>query len=212
MNIRRLVIGDHNPLCRADLASLLAGRLEINEVVHASDFPHTLAAIARASHTTIVAVSMKLPSMNGVAGLGKLRVDHPSLLLVVTAGSPEREVVLRSLSAGVHGYIPIATPPDEVVRAFQTILSGQIYVPPLVSEGTVESCITPMDTPKIRIVLTDRQLEVLQLLAAGQSNRQIGRSLSISHGTVKVHLTAVYRALGVHNRTSAAAALRMLAT
>ena len=208
MNVQRIVVADHHPLCRGGLASLLADRFAIGELVQASDFPHTLAAIARSSVTTMVTVNMNLPGMNGIAGLRKLRADHPSLLLVVVAESRERDLVLDALCAGVHGYILKATPVDEMSRAFESILSGHIYVPPLVSDVTVKTCASAVVTPSSSATLTDRQFEVLKLVAAGRSNKEIARSLFIAEGTVKVHITAAFRALGVHNRVSAAAALQ----
>ena len=208
MNVPRVVVADNHPLCRTGLASLLSDRFAIGELVQASDFPHTLAAIARSSATTMVTVNVNLPGMNGIAGLRKLRADHPSLLLVVVAQSRERELVLDALCAGVHGYILKATPVDEMSRAFESILSGHIYVPPLVSDVTVKACASTVVTPSSSAALTDRQFEVLKLVAAGRSNKEIARSLFIAEGTVKVHITAAFRALGVHNRVSAAAALQ----
>ena len=141
MNVQRIGDADHQPLCRAGLASLLSEQFDVDELIQATDFPHTLAAIARTSQTTMVTVNMKLPGMNGVAGLRKLRADFPSLLLVVVAESRERELVLDTLCAGVHGYILKATPADEMTRAFESVLSGHIYVPPLVSDVTVKSSV-----------------------------------------------------------------------
>ena len=208
MNVQRIVVADNHPLCRAGLVSLLAENFAVGDLVQASDFPHTLAAIARSPNTTMVTVNMNLPGMNGIAGLRKLRADHPSLLLVVVAESRERELVLDALCAGVHGYVLKATPVDEMSRAFESILSGHIYVPPLVSDVTVKTCAAAVVTPSSSAALTDRQFEVLKLVAAGRSNKEIARSLFIAEGTVKVHITAAFRALGVHNRVSAAAALR----
>ena len=92
-------------------------------------------------------------------------------------------------------------------RAFEAILSGHIYVPPLVSDVTVKTGVGG-GHPVSSAALTDRQFEVLKLVAAGRSNKEIARSLFIAEGTVKVHITAAFRALGVHNRVSAAAALQ----
>lgn len=210
MNIHRVVIGDERASCRAEMASLLSERFEIGELILASDFPHTMAAVARAPRTTMVTVNTKLPAMNGAAGLRKLRADHPSLLVVVVAESRGRYMLLDALCAGVHGYILKATPVDEMTRAFESVLSGHVYVPPLDSDITAKTSASAVVTPTSGAVLTDRQLEVLKLVAAGRSNKEIARSLSISEGTVRVHLTAVFRALGVDNRVSAAAALPTL--
>ena len=76
MNVQRIVVADHHPLCRGGLASLLANHFAIGELVQASDFAHTLAAIARSSGTTMVTVNMNLPGMNGIAGLRKFIEPH----------------------------------------------------------------------------------------------------------------------------------------
>lgn len=207
VDVPRIVVADHQPLCRAGLTSLLCDRFVVGEAVQASDFPHALAAIARAALTTLVTVNLNLPLMNGVAGLRKLRAEYPSLLLVVVAESREREMVLDALCAGVHGYILKATPVEEMASAFESVLSGHIFVPPLVSDVTAKSASPPVVTQTSNAILTDRQYEVLKLVAAGRSNKEIARSLFIAEGTVKVHITAAFRALGVHNRVSAAAAL-----
>ena len=190
MNVPRIIVADHHPLCRAGLPPCWPSNSPSARLVQASDFPHTLAAIARSPVTTMVTVNMKLPGMNGVAGLRKLRADHPSLLLVVVAESRERELVLDALCAGVHGYILKDTPVDEMTRAFESVLLGHIYVPPLVSDVTVKTCAATVVTPTSSAALTDRQFEVLKLVAAGRSNKEIARALFIAEGTVKVHITA----------------------
>jgi DNA-binding NarL/FixJ family response regulator len=201
------VIADHHPLCRAGLADLLSHRLGISDVVQASDFAHTLAAIARSPDIDMVTISLDLPELRGVAGLRRLRTDHPSLRVVVVAESRERDLVLDALCAGVHGYILKDTPPDEMVRAFEMIVAGHVYVPSLVSDIRARRAAQVM--PAGQASLTERQIEVLQLIAAGRSNKEIARSLEIAEGTVKVHITAAFRALGVHNRVSAAAAMQV---
>ena len=206
--IARVVVADHHPLCRAGLADLLTHRLGIRDVVQASDFPHTLAAAARSSDVGMITVSFDLPELRGVTGLRRLRTDYPSLRVVVVGESRERDIVLDALCAGVHGYILKDTPPEEMVRAFEMIIAGHVYVPSLVSDIHARRSVVTHMPPAGAAALTERQIEVLQLIAAGRSNKEIARSLEIAEGTVKVHITAAFRALGVHNRVSAAAAMQ----
>ncbi len=206
--VSRAVVADHHPLCRAGLADLLIHRVGIRDVIQASDFAHTLAAIARQPEIGMITVGLDLPEMRGVVGLRRLRTDHPSLRVVVVAESRERDLVLDALCAGVHGYILKDTPPDEMVRAFEMIVGGNVYVPSLVSDIRARRTVVAQAMPGEKS-LTERQIEVLQLIAAGRSNKEIARALEIAEGTVKVHITAAFRALGVHNRVSAAAAMQV---
>ena len=208
LDVQRIVVADHHPLCRRGLTALFSDRLDIGNIVEASDYHLALAALAQSRVATMMTVDMMLPALDGVAGLRKLRADHPELLLVVVAESREREQVLDALCAGVHGYILKDTPVDEMARAFESILLGNIYVPALVSDVSVRASAPRIGTPSCSTPLTDRQFEVLKLIAVGRSNKEIARSLLIAEGTVKVHINAAFRALGVHNRVSAAAALQ----
>jgi DNA-binding NarL/FixJ family response regulator len=209
IDVSRAVTADQRPLCRAGLANLLKHSLGISEVIQASDFTHSLAALGRSSNLSLITVGPDLPGMRGVAGLRQLRTDYPALRVVVVAESRDRELVLEALCAGVHGYILKDTHPDEMVRAFEMVLAGRIYVPSLISDIHPRRSVAVDAAPVGEASLTERQTEVLQLIAAGRSNKEIARTLEIAEGTVKVHITAAFRALGVHNRVSAAAALQV---
>ncbi len=206
--VSRAVVADHQSLCRAGLADLLTRRVEIPEVIQTSDFLHALRAIERSQVVGLIVVDINLPEMRGVAGLKRLRSEYPSVRVVVVAESRDRDLVLEALCAGVHGYILKDTVPDEIVRAFEMIIAGHVYVPPLVSEIRVKHKVASSGALRNGVALTERQIEVLDQVAAGRSNKEIARSLEIAEGTVKVHITAAFRALGVHNRVSAAAAMR----
>ena len=112
-----------------------------------------------------------------------------------------------ALAAGAHGYVPKQHSPPQMVAGFQAVLKGNIYVPASVcDEPTTAIDPSPCDgQPRL---LTQRQREVLTLLTIGKSNKEIARDLMISESTVKVHLAAAFRLLGVRSRMAAAAALR----
>lgn len=120
------------------------------------------------------------------------------------AWSNDCRKALGALAAGAHGYIPKRLALEDMLRAFDTALNGQIYVPPGISQ-VVEPArrSAAVDSSS----LTGRQREVISLLAKGRSNKEIARALNIAEGTVKVHVAAIFRLFGVRNRVSAAAAL-----
>lgn len=130
------------------------------------------------------------------------------MLLVVVASTRDRDLVLQALGAGVHGYVPMDLSAEEMLGAFKSVLSGQIYVPKLMSEVCAKQLAVAPGSGSHDLSFTDRQSQVLALMTAGRSNKEIARTLHIAEGTVKVHITAAFRVLGVHNRVSAAAAIR----
>lgn len=206
---RCVIVADSHSMSRAGLAGMFAAEPGIAEVMETSDFAGALTSIACVPRICLIAVDLDLPGMGGSEGVRRLRMEHPGVLVVVLGGRRDRELVLAALCAGAHGYIPKDMTCEEMRAVFRSVLSGQIYVPPLVSEVSA----TPPkpargDGKASDAALTDRQREVLRLLASGRSNKEIARALHIAEGTVKVHIAAAFRTLGVHNRVGAAAALR----
>jgi DNA-binding NarL/FixJ family response regulator len=125
------------------------------------------------------------------------------------------------LSIGVQGFIPKAYSPDVMLSAVRLVLSGGVYVPPMMLDESGEVAQSPPAVSpqsdaasleeRLRQLLTDRQIDVLWLLSQGKPNKVIARDLGISEGTVKIHLAAIFRALNVRNRVEAVVASRRLA-
>ncbi|WP_206185403.1 response regulator transcription factor [Sphingosinicella sp. CPCC 101087] len=203
-------MADHLPLNRAGLSSLLHEHVRTSAAIEAASFDGIVAALTRDDRVDLIATALELPGMNGTTGIRYIRVHYPRTRLVVMAGDPTRESVLECLSAGVHGYVPKSLGREEMVAAFQSIFGGQIYVPSLMTELAGERAAPVAGGVIPAFELTQRQREVLVLLSDGKSNKEIARILTISEGTVKAHINSAFRILGVHNRTSAVAALHRL--
>jgi DNA-binding NarL/FixJ family response regulator len=154
----------------------------------------------------LAVVHLDLPGMKRVNGLRRLCEMWPSVHILVTADGCDRDTILEILSAGSHGFIPKSSSTPELEQALRATAAGHIYVLPTSMNRSVHEAAAP-GTSMNETKLTARQKEVLELLAEGKSNKQIGTALGISEGTVKVHVNAAFRALGVHNRVNAATAL-----
>lgn len=206
-----ILIADGHPLCRSGLISMVAHELGMPQVRGVAEFPAVLQALTSDSSLVLLAIDSHLPGLNGLEDLKRVRRHWPSLRVVVTTWHHHTGDALAALSAGVHGYIPKDMPAADLARAFAAVLAGHIYVPEMISEGAGKNPLADGGDKALHHgVLTTRQREVLTLLADGKSNKEIGRALNISEGTVKVHITASFRVLGVHNRVGAAAALQKL--
>lgn len=204
-----ILVADSHPLCREGLTTLFARNLGLSDIFEASDFAGVLTKIATRGSIGLVTIDLGLPGLRNGEGLRDLRVRYPDVRVVVVAASRDRDLVLDSLGAGVHGYIPKDVPVPEMAEALRAVIAGRMYVPPFVSDLSArKEPAVDQDGVANDAALTSRQFEVLNLLAAGRSNKEIARLLSIAEGTVKVHIAAAFRMLGVHNRVSAAAAMQ----
>lgn len=142
--------------------------------------------------------------------IAKLRRQFPLAMLVVVDHRFDRKTVFETLGAGAHGYIPKSMNGADMAMAIRSIVAGQIFVPPLSEAAAGIRPVDPTSPCPDRDYgsLTDRQREVLAHLATGMSNKEIARALRISESTVKVHVAATFRQLGVHNRVGAVAVLQ----
>lgn len=207
-----ILVADSHSLCREGLSNLLAATLGVVAIHQAPDFAAAMSALASHPGIGLVSIDLDLPGMRQEAGLHQLRVRFPHIRVVAVTATADRRSALETLASGVHGCIPKDLPVGEICEAFRMVASGQIYVPATVSEvGIAMSRAAPAETAGQGAQLTERQVEVLRLMAAGRSNKEIARLLCIAEGTVKVHIAAAFKFLKVHNRVSAVAAMRTLA-
>jgi DNA-binding NarL/FixJ family response regulator len=194
----RIVIADDHPLMRAALAAALASVASDVEFLEASNHDEALALAAGSPAPDLMLMDLHMPGARGIDAVRAVRDRVPHVPLAIITADSDASGVRALLALGVAGYIPKTDKPAVIAGAVRLILAGGIYVPPgLVGAATAA---TPA---RAAVGLTDRQMEVVRLLARGLSNKAIARELGVSEGTVKVHLLAVFRVLDVRNRTSA---------
>jgi DNA-binding NarL/FixJ family response regulator len=200
-------------------------KLKMAELAETVDFTVAMTAqelmnvLAKADvDYSLALLDLSIPGANGLSHIEQVRKEHPSLPVVVLSGSEDADLMRRLLDLGVLGFIPKAYSPDVMLSAVRLVLSGGVYIPPMMLgqvSAAVPAAVTPaMASPEsidsLRRILTERQVDVLRLLSQGKPNKLIARDLGISEGTVKIHLAAIYRALNVRNRTEAVVASRKL--
>lgn len=204
------VIADDNALCGAGLLHIMQTCLKFSKVLTCRNFRELAGVLGQyRSRVDLAVVHFDLPGMKRINGLRRLCEMWPSVHILVTGDGCDRDTILEILSAGSHGFIPKSSSTADLEQALKATAAGHIYVLPTSVDRAVHQPASPgSSTTEAR--LTARQKEVLELLAEGKSNKQIGTALGISEGTVKVHVNAAFRALGVHNRVNAATALLAL--
>ena len=205
--MRILLIDDH-ALFRVGLKGLLE-RSGI-EVIGCAGNGRDGIELVRELNPDIVLLDMRIPDMSGVEVLRALRADGAVMPVVMLTTSDRKEDLVESLKSGAQGYLLKEMEPDELVTALHNIMDGKTVIAPdltgvlaqAVQDGEQE--IKEEESGSPFTTLTPREMEILTHLAIGQSNKVIARDLGISIGTVKLHVKAILRKLGVHSRVEAA--------
>lgn len=194
-----LVVDDH-PLILHALAEVLPSLDPALEVIGAADRQETQVALARHPDFALVLLDLALPGAHGLDLLGELRRDHPRLPVVVISATHDGATVRAALNAGARGFIAKTAHPDLLLDAVRTVLAGGEHV----TRDIARAPRTRLDGVDIDALgLTQRQGDVMMLLVQGKPNKLICRDLQLSEGTVKVHVSAILKALNVHSRSHA---------
>lgn len=208
--MRALIVDDHWAY-RAGLAPLLKKVDEDIGIVEAHDFASAIKALQESKNFDIVLLDLHMPDSEPFAGLKAVRDAAPELPVVVVSVSESRRDVLRALEAGAAGYIPKTAEPDQVLVAITRVLEGDVSIPrSLLERGDDQDSWSPLQSPRGGgggnpfANLTRRQREVLERLAKGMQNTDIAQDLGLSVFTVKLHVSSIFKALNVSNRTEAA--------
>ena len=210
MTLKVLVIDDH-PLVQEGVSAALESLADDVNVMAARDAEQGLARAAENPDLDLVLLDLALPGMSGFNLIGKLHERLPSLPVVVLSALEEPENVRHAINAGAMGFVPKSAATRVLIEVLQQVLEGNVTVPlALQSSGPPISRALPGATgeshsaaePDVAL-LTLRQLEVLSRVCQGKTNKQIATELGLSEKTVKAHVTAIFKVLGVVNRTQA---------
>lgn len=202
---KRVLIADDHPLYRAALQAILPRACSAAHVAEAACQDEVTNQVASDADFDLIVLDLNLPGAKGLSCLRYVREAAPLTPVIVVSGNDDPATMSEVGLAGAAGYVPKSAPGDVLVEAIRLVMGGGTYLPATVtvalhhsrSPGTAPA--EPAGDP-----LTSRQMRVLKLLAQGQSNKQIARELEISEITVKAHVSAIFRKLGVSNRTQAA--------
>lgn len=196
MTIRVLLVDDH-PIVRAGIAGMIATTEGIEVVGEAANGEEALALIQR-TPVDVILLDLRMPVMDGPTFIRAVRdAKNPVGILVLTTYDTDADI-LRATEAGANGYLLKDTTPQDLVKAIRATAAGESWLSPVVAAQVMKS-LRGSDSEK----LSAREIQVLQLVATGNSNKEIASQLHVSAATVKTHLIHVFRKLDVNDRTAA---------
>ena len=214
MSAVRVLVVDDQALFREALVTLLGARPEVEVVGEAGDGQQALERAAT-QQPDVVLMDLHMPVLDGIAATRRLRVEQPGVRVLALTTFDDEEDVFAALRAGALGYLLKDVSSDRLVEAVLSAARGESVLQPSVAAKVVARFAQLDDAPRPRpqplvVPLSDRELDVLRLLADGRSNREIATALFLAEGTVKNHVTNVLGKLGARDRTQAALRARAL--
>lgn len=198
----KVLIADDHALFRDGLGMHLEQLYPNMIILQASNFGQALKILEEDNQIDLIVLDLDMPDMSWEAGIAAIRQKAKEARFVVISASEDVRSIRKALNDGASGYIPKRSDPKILSRALQLILDGGTYLPPELLEATLVSENKGEAKPKNK-TLTARQMQVLELIAQGLSNKQIAYEMGVSEATVKLHINALLRAIRATNRTQA---------
>ncbi len=194
--VRLLIVDDH-PIVRAGFEGMLAGKPDL-EVVGEAENGQEAVRLAERLQPDVVLMDLRMPVIDGVEATRRIKEEYPLVNVLVLTTYDSDADILRAIEAGATGYLLKDTPREELFRAIRAAARGEPVLAPSVTARLMQRAQAPSQKS-----LSGREIEVLELVARGGSNKELARELHLSEATVKSHLIHIFDKLGVADRTAA---------
>jgi DNA-binding NarL/FixJ family response regulator len=198
----RILIADDHPIVRKGLRQIVEAMPDLEVVAEAETADEVLSSVS-AIPCDVVVLDLGLPGAVGLSVLKALRVSRPELPVLILSIAPEDQFGVRAIRAGAAGYVAKRSAPDQLVDAIRRVAAGSLYVSATTGRGLAQDALRPPPrTGPAAYVLSDRELQVLRLMAAGASGLAIARTLSISPKTISTYRRRLLTKLGLDSTAS----------
>ncbi|MEP0354781.1 MAG: response regulator transcription factor [Paraglaciecola sp.] len=203
------LIADDHPLFREALVGALSPLFGDLEIKQADSLESTISALKKSKGFDLVLLDLNMPGCDSFFGLIRVLEDFPNIPVAVISASDSSQVVSKVMNLGAKGFISKATPTSIIAEALKQILKGEIWLPEGYEQLSAENVAT-VNVANLVAGLTPKQFKVIKLLQDGLLNKQIAADLDITEATVKAHISAIFKKLGVKTRTQAVLLLKEL--
>lgn len=202
--IIRIIVADDHPVVREGLVAILGTQSDF-EVVSEADNGEALIAKARQFEPDVIMTDLEMPKTDGVEAIRTIHAEMPNIALIAFTAFDTDERIIGAVQAGAKGYLLKGSPRDEVFKAIRVVSTGGSLLEPTVASKLLEHMSGASNNPQQGLPeqLTEREMEVLQLLGTGMTNKAIGGELFITERTVKFYVSAILGKLNASNRTEA---------
>jgi len=195
--IRILIVDDH-PVVRTGLSGMLNGHDDFHVIGEAENGEDAIRLVDE-RHPDMILMDLNMPVMNGLRAIEHIHESHPDIRILVLTTYDQDKDIIPAIKTGANGYLLKGAPREVLYSAIHAVANGDSYFDPSVANKLAEHVRKPLDPNQ----LSEREIEVLEYVAQGKSNKEIGASLHISTSTVKTHLLHIYDKLDVDDRTLA---------
>jgi two-component system, NarL family, response regulator LiaR len=205
MTIRVLIADDHT-LVRQGIREYLDAAEDITVVAEASNGREVLDTLEKREEPPGVAlIDLRMPEMDGVQTAREIRARHPGVQVIMLSAYDDRQLVVDSVRAGARGYVLKTRDGEDLLHTVRLVAGGNLVIDPELVVALAEELSHAQERTRRAQALTTRELEVLQALASGRTNKEIAEQLKLAPDTVKTHLTHIFEKLGATDRTAAVA-------
>ncbi|GAA5524796.1 transcriptional regulatory protein LnrK [Microbulbifer aestuariivivens] len=207
---RKFIVADDHPLFRAALCQSIRATFADAELIEAKDMDSLQRCATEHADADLLLLDLHMPGAQGFSGLIFLSGQHPQLPVMVVSANEKPEVMCRAVDYGACGFLPKSAPVETIAEALHAVLAGDVWLPAEVASQCATEKSGPNEIADVVATLTPQQFRVATMLAEGLQNKQIAYELNVTEATVKAHLTALFRKLGVNSRTQAVLAISSL--
>ncbi|WP_221796963.1 response regulator [Oceanobacter mangrovi] len=206
----KIIIADDHPLFRTAMHQAVKQLVPNAEIPQAESLPELQQLVEQHTDADLILLDLQMPGAHGFSGLVFLRSHYPEIPVIVVSACEDPGLMCQAIDHQASGYIPKSAPLEHIAVAIKQVLQGDIYLPDIARRHQHQPNQSAIDLAERLASLTPQQFRVLTMMSEGMLNKQIAYDLDVSEATIKAHVTAIFRKLGVRTRTQAVIAVQSL--